>query len=162
MDEVTIKGIRAELGYDPLTGHFWWKCGKPGRRKGLIMKAKRHCYLQITYNYKVYRAHRLAFLLMGENLPDNIDHINGDPSDNRWCNLRPCSHQENLRNTKKRSDNTSGYKGVCWHSQMKKWRAYIVVNGGQKSLGLFDTKEEASLAYRTAAEKFYGGFHRYE
>lgn len=101
------------------------------------------------------RMHRLI-----TDAPDKmeVDHINGNGLDNRRSNLRICTHKQNSHNTRKRKDNRSGYKGVGWHTQHNKWRARIVVDGRQKHLGLFDTPEQAAIAYNTAAEQFFGEF----
>ena len=90
----------------------------------------------------------------------DIDHINGDTLDNRRANLRMASHGENIRNSKKPQNNTSGFKGVYWHKQAKKWLAQIKCEAKHHYLGLFDTAEEASLVYETAARKLFGEFYR--
>ncbi len=80
----------------------------------------------------------------------NIDHINHDPLDNRKKNLRICTQQENMFNQRMRIDNKSGYVGVHWHPESKKWRARIYTNKKGKSLGLFTSRKEASRAYKKA------------
>jgi hypothetical protein len=89
-----------------------------------------------------------------------VDHINGNTLDNRKFNLRICTAAENTKNTKLKSSNTSGYKGVAWHTGTNKWRAYIVLDNRQKHLGLFKTKEEAALSYNEAALKYHKSFAR--
>jgi len=86
------------------------------------------------------------------------DHINGDKLDNRRANLRVCSTSDNNRNQRLSKDNTSGFKGVCWNKQSKKWQANITVNWKQKSLGLFATPSQAHDAYQKAAIEFHGDF----
>ena len=83
-----------------------------------------------------------------------VDHINGNPLDNRRENLRVCSQQENSCNRGKNSNNKSGYKGVSWNKQCEKWRAAI--NG--KHIGIFDTPEEAHQAYCEAARELHNEF----
>ena len=87
---------------------------------------------------------------------DIIDHINHDTLDNRRCNLRICTHSENMRNRGKANTNTSGYKGVC--KKGSKWSARIGVDGERLYLGTFETKEEACSAYCEAALKYHGEF----
>lgn len=97
-------------------------------------------------------------LIMNAQNGQMIDHINGNVLDNRKENLRLCNKSTNAMNCKVHKHNTSGYKGVAWHKQMKKWRAYIVINDKQKSLGLYKTKEEAAKAYNKAALELFGEF----
>lgn len=90
--------------------------------------------------------------------PSQIDHKNRDSLDDRIDNLRPATNNQNARNTSRRSNNTSGYKGVsldCWTSRYK---ASIKVNGRTLNLGRFDTAAEAYVAYCKAAKKYYGVF----
>lgn len=90
-----------------------------------------------------------------------VDHINGNRLDNRKCNLRICSISENLKNQKRRNDNTSNYKGVYWNKEMNKWRALISVNNKRKHLGYYVTPELAYAAYCEAAKKYHGEFANY-
>jgi len=122
-----------------------------------------HGYRRICIDNRVYLAHRLAWLYMtGEWPKHQIDHINGNKNDNRHVNLREATNSENMRNTGKRSDNSSGFKGVYWNSEKMRWSAQISYNGRHKSLGTFDTAEEAHVAYRSASEKLHGQFARAE
>jgi hypothetical protein len=87
-----------------------------------------------------------------------IDHVNGVRHDNRIKNLRLATHEENLRNSNMPSNNTSGIKGVSWHSAGRKWVAYVNVTKKRFNLGLFDTIEEAEQAVRAARELNHGKF----
>ena len=89
-----------------------------------------------------------------------VDHINGDPSDNRRCNLRITTQSGNLRNSRLRSDSTTGYKGVSLDKRDGMYRAYINYKGKQISLGYYDTPEEAAAAYDKAAVFYFGEFAR--
>ena len=89
-----------------------------------------------------------------------VDHINGNGLDNRRCNLRICEPGENSRNQKKRINNKSGYKGVSWIKDKKKWKSCICFNYKNIHLGFFDSIEEAASAYALASQKIHGKFKR--
>lgn len=101
------------------------------------------------------KAHHAAFIIMEENKPEEVDHINGIRSDNSWVNIRSVTRLENTKNRKLRSDNPSGYPGVAFRKEQNKWRAKISHKGKRISLGQFVTEEEAILA-RKEAEIMYG------
>lgn len=87
-----------------------------------------------------------------------VDHINGNSLDNRRSNLRLASVNENARNSRHKSTNTSGYKGVSWSKHHKNWQAVIKVNSKAVHLGHFDTPEAAYAAYCEGAAKYHGEF----
>lgn len=97
-------------------------------------------------------------LIMGSTKGMATDHINRDKLDNRIENLRTCTTSENMMNRGKQTNNTSGYKGVFWSIPAKRWRAQIVVMKKAIHLGLFDTPEEASTAYKKMAIKLHGEY----
>ena len=89
-----------------------------------------------------------------------VDHINGDPLDNRRENLRAATHAENSRNMGLSKKNTTGYKGVRWNKNLKKWRASIWVGGRHMHLGLYTDARSAALAYNDAATLHFGEYAR--
>lgn len=89
-----------------------------------------------------------------------VDHINGNGLDNRRCNLRPADKTTNGQNRTRTCANTSGYKGVTWHKQGRKWAAQLQATGRRIHLGLFDSKIAAALAYDDAARRHFGEFAR--
>lgn len=89
-----------------------------------------------------------------------VDHINYDTLDNTRKNIRIVDRSLNMANTKVRSTNTSGFKGVCWDKQRNKWAAEITVNYKSKHLGRFDSKIQAAKVYNEAAKKVFGEFAR--
>ena len=116
-----------------------------------------------------FRLHKRGYVFSGKhkllhrilmNAPDDkqVDHINGDKLDNRKCNLRICTHQENNMNVGKRKDNSSGFKGVCFHKQHQKFQAQIYIDGKKKYLGLFEKAEDAFKVYCQAGKKLHGDF----
>lgn len=88
------------------------------------------------------------------------DHINGNPLDNRRCNLRLASHSENMRNRKLRKDSCSGFKGVFWVPSNRNWRAQIQCDGKKHHLGIFGDPISAAKAYNEAALRIHGRFAR--
>lgn len=91
------------------------------------------------------------------------DHINGNTLDNRRCNLRICTHAENMRNRRMQQNNTSGYRGVVYAKAMKRikrWRTVIRTDFGRKTIGIYKTVKEAAIAYDKAALIYHGEFAR--
>lgn len=120
-------------------------------------------YRRLMLNGISYLEHRLVWLIFEGDIPDGyeIDHIDGDRANNRRTNLRLVTRQQNNMNCGDSKNSTSGIKGVSWHDERNKWRAYIMIDYRQKHLGLFDTKEEAKAA-RVAAEHLLFGEYRRE
>lgn len=162
MRKLTHSEVRELMDYDAETGIFTWKVAvsnlKPGTRVGTI-SPKTGAVGVIVRNERWY-AHRLAFLWMGVPVPKIVDHIDGNPTNNAWANLRPATPQQNGANSKRSKNNTSGYKGVYWQKQIERWCAEIWVNRKKHFLGTFDTPEAAHAAYVEAAKKFNGEFAR--
>ena len=93
------------------------------------------------------------------NNPKNrvVDHINRNKLDNRKCNLRICTINENVRNCNLSKNNTSGFTGVAKH-HTGKWRTYIMVNRKQIGLGIFENFEDAIGARVTGEIEYFGEF----
>lgn len=160
---LTHKALKGEVEYKPLTGLFYrlktHRTVKAGDVAGGIHQLSQHpkSYIRIGVLGKYYSAHRLAWFYMTGQWPvRDIDHINQDSLDNRWANLRECSHQENGQNQKKYTNNTSGTTGVHLRSSGK-WRARIFYKGKHINLGNFDSFDAAVLARKNAAKEL--GFH---
>lgn len=154
---LTQERLKELVNYDPTSGEFTWKIGrKKASQSSTCGRIDSHGYKVIGIDYSKYRACRLAFLYMDGKFPDDqVDHINRDKKDDRWCNLRNVTSIENNQNTIKKSNNTSGYKGVSWSKKSNKWLAQICFKGKRHYLGHFDNPENASTAYKQAASKLH-------
>jgi hypothetical protein len=152
---------RELLRYERDTGRLIWKRHMTPRARmekeaGVIQSGR---YRRIGIYGRYYMAHRLAWLIETGKWPDKeIDHVNGICYDNRWCNLRPATTQQNNRNTL--HANKSGLIGASYHSGTGRFRAQIRTSSGRKFLGWFDTAEQAHAAYRDAARAHHGEFSR--
>lgn len=141
------------VSYDPGSGIFTRKPdGKP------IGKPDRKGYLLFSVCNQNYRAHRLAWFYMAGSWPTaEIDHINGDPGDNRWSNLRECNHQQNNHNQPKRRNNTSGVKGVSL-TKTGKWHVQVCLNYKIHNGGLYDKLSDAKAAAIKLRGRLHGEF----
>lgn len=138
----------SEFRYDPETGKLWREAGTRDPRG----------YFHVQFQGEQHLSHRVAWFLYYGKWPDLfVDHINGNPSDNRIVNLRLATRAENGHNRGKARNNTSGFKGVSRHVQGH-WQAIITVRGKAKFLGSFATREAASTAYQKAALAYHGEF----
>ena len=157
---LTQERLKELLSYDPATGVFRWRVSLSNRApSGSVAGCIRpDGYVQIMIDGKHYLAHRLAWLYVHGELAPQLDHADGNPSNNRISNLRPATQSQNNGNARKRSDNTSGKKGVSWHKRDKKWQSRIKHNGRQIYLGYFETAKAAHAAYCEKARELFGEF----
>ena len=158
---ITQNELKELMEYDPETGVFTWKVSPNWAIKaGSVAGNTTHKgYRRITINGKEYRCARLAYFYMTGQWPKNeMDHINREPADDRWENLREFTSTQNNRNRGSFKNNTSGHKGVCWMKQNNKWRAQIWVDNKFKNLGLFNTIEEAVAVRKEAELEHFGEF----
>ena len=145
--------------YNPNTGIFIRKIDRNKKYlKGSEAGYKKDGYRRINIKRKHYYAHRLAFLITYNALPEMIDHVNGIRDDNRLLNLREATNHQNCMNRPMATKNRSGYKGVSFHTQSKKWRARINLNKQEITLGSFTCPIEAAKAYNKAALELHGEF----
>lgn len=148
---LTQEILKSILSYDKDTGVFAWKIS-PNVKVHVGDVAGRnqyHGYREIWYNYKVYKAHRLAWLYeYGEWPPNQIDHINGIKNDNRIKNLRLATPRENSLN--KKCHRQGHLVGARFDARRNRWQAHIVINGKWVHIGMFATEQEASAAYLNA------------
>jgi HNH endonuclease/AP2 domain len=156
---VSLERLRQVLDYDPLTGIFTWKAPTSNRVKiGSVAGSDKHDgYLTITVDGLAEYAHRLAWLFVYGVLPERqLDHRNGNPSDNRISNLRLATPVQNSQNkVKPQRNGTTGLLGVCYFKRTGKWTANITAAGERHYLGYFDTPEQASEAYWAAKRELH-------
>lgn len=155
--------------YDPTSGMLSWRHleGHPlsatelrwnaklgGKEAGTVAK---NGYRYVNLSKSLYLAHRIIWKMVTGQEPVCIDHINHNPLDNRFHNLRAVDHAGNMQNLPLRKTSKSGVGGVSWCRSKKSWRAYITINKKTHYLGYFVTIEDAALA-RKAKERELG-FH---
>lgn len=168
MLELPIDFLKECFVYDGATGRLFWKrrprhhfssdnawlasnsqfagtiAGSPNKKRRWSTKI----------NGKLYQNHRIVWAILTGAWPDDqIDHMNGDPEDNRIENLRVVSNTDNQKNRWISSRNTSGVNGVYWRERDQVWSAAIREGGKQKHLGHFRTRDEATAARRAAEER---------
>lgn len=173
-----IETLHRVLICDPIAGKLFWKARTPDLFASSKMGPEKSCamwnaanagqeamltidadgYRHGTLFGRSYRANRVIWAMVHGRWPDGlIDHVNGDPLDNRLVNLRDVSHSENQRNLSRPVNNTSGHIGVTFCKQTGRWAARIKVNRKMIHIGRFDTIEEAAAA--RAERQTALGFH---
>lgn len=142
-------------------GELFWKTltgnrAKIGRKAG---KYRKDGYCVIGVKTKTLYGHRIIWEMHNGLIPEGLtlDHIDGNPSNNRLENLRLATHQQNLMNQKKKIYGKVCYKGV-WLNKNKRYVANIHYNGKTKYLGTFDTPEQAAFAYNISAKELFGEY----
>jgi hypothetical protein len=145
--------------YDADTGVFTWI--KKTSRKVVVGRVAgsphRGGYITIGIDGRLYLAHRLAMLSVTGEFPIfDVDHINGNRSDNKYANLRIASRKENLQNIHgPMKTNTSNVLGAHKITGCDRWAAKISVDGVQRYLGCFKTPQEAGVVYMAAKRNLH-------
>jgi hypothetical protein len=96
--------------------------------------------------------------ILGETDGLMTDHINGNRTDNRRCNLRLATSSQNNSNRAPRAGCVSEYKGVRWDNVQKKWYVKIAINRQIKHIGYFRDEKKAAIAYNEAAKQYHGEY----
>lgn len=170
----TPEQLRELLRYEPETGKLYWKprpaeLFKDKRSHGAwnARYAGKEAFTAISnQGYRCgrvfdrkHQAHRVSWAVhYGEWPRAEIDHVDNDRRNNRIGNLREATRSENMRNRGIENKNKSGYKGVSWCKQNRKWVARIGVDGKSIWLGRFSDIQDAANAYKTAAKEAFGEF----
>ena len=140
--------LREALAYDPGTGIFSWKVHRrpqspPGTKAGWHSGKKAQ---RIELEGQNYLVHRLAWFYIHGAWPNQIDHINGDRSDNRIVNLRPADNSQNQANMAAKSNNSTGYRGISIRGAGYVVQLYKTENGKKhKITKQFKALEDAKL-----------------
>lgn len=154
---LTAERLREVINYDPETGALTWKIkrrkGNAGETAGSVSGGG---YVQVGIDWGLHAAHRLAWLYVHGRYPDgDIDHINGDRTDNRLCNLRDVPRRMNAQN-RRATLALTGVMGVS--AKRGKFVARIWDGESNLYLGTFATAEEAGAAYIDAKLRLHAGF----
>jgi len=157
----TQEELRKLFHYEAKTGRIFWKA-RPGVTGWNTRYAGKEAFLCLTNGHKrgmlfrnsVY-AHRVIWKMVTGEDPPEIDHIDGNPLNNSWRNLRVAVGGANQKNCELRNDNKSGHVGVVRRGD--RWIAQIGVNGTTKHIGIYDSVGLAIAARKRAQEEY--GFH---
>lgn len=158
---ITRERLVELLSYSPVKGEFRWKRNRARTAKaGDVAGTIHRGYCRIRIDGTSYLAHRLAWLHEHGAFPlGDLDHINGDRSDNRLSNLREATASQNLGNSKVSANNVMGLKGV--HKKTDSvFVAQISINRKSVHLGYFSCPAAAHFAYQIAADQHFGEFAR--
>lgn len=160
-DEVLLSRAKELLNYCPETGVFTWKVRRRyGVNAGDVAGYKNpRGYTTLTIDNGCYRAHRVAWAMHYGTWPTlELDHIDGNRSNNCIANLREVSRSTNGQNQRKpMAKGSSGFLGVSYSKECQKYRAGIYVNKKTISLGFFSTAEQAHAAYVNAKRQLHEG-----
>lgn len=166
MADCHCKGISFEeikSLFDYKDGQLIWKTGRVGTKgtaAGCVHKATG--YIKVKIKNKGLMAHRLIFFLHHGFLPECVDHIDGNKSNNKIENFRAATKSQNSMNQKIRSTNTSSIKGLSWHRVNKKWKVSLCKEYKIYYFGTYEDRELAELVAIEATEKLHGNFSAYK
>jgi hypothetical protein len=159
MNKETLLGM-----FEYRDGNLYRKHSSGGSKAGDLVGWTTYCngrpYRKMTFRRRTIYVHQAIFMMEHGYLPRVIDHENGDSLDNHISNLRPADQSRNIANSRMSRANTSGYKGVTWRADTKKWAAQLMVKGKHISLGSFATAEDANAAYVAGSRQHFGEFSR--
>lgn len=118
-------------------------------------------YIDVKVNGIGYPIARIIWAMQsGQSEFGHVDHIDGDPTNNRMSNLRLATFAENARNRTHKSNNSSGVRGVTWHKPSRKWWVRVTLEGKTHSFGVYKTIEEAAVVAYEAKQRMFGEFAR--
>lgn len=140
-------------------GNLYWTNNGPIKMRGkLAGTINERGYVKVSVADKRYGVHQIVFAMHNGYIPENIDHINGNKSDNRIENLRPATKAQNGYNRKLPPNNTSGAKNVSYRADTNKWRVDVRVDGKSHCFGSYEDFDLAELVAIEARNKYHGKF----
>jgi len=151
--------------YNPITGELTYKKDsyrkKKGDKVGCVSESNKYnrLTLRLDGKSKTFYAHRIIWFIVFGEVPNVIDHIDGNGKNNKLDNLRNGTHQENTFNAGASKNNSSGYKGVSFDKSRNKWLAQIGIDNQRKFIGRFSSAKDASDAYENQAKKLFKGLY---
>lgn len=153
-----------QLLFDYRDGKLFWSdrhklAGREAGYECVLSDGRK--YRKIRVGDKQYLTHRLVFMFFNGYMPAKVDHSDRDTLRNDITNLRPATNSQNGYNSKIHARNTSGEKGVGWHTASGKWRARVRVEGRTRELGLYEDLELAALVATEARNLYHGAFARH-
>lgn len=154
--------MKEYVGYNEITGTLFWlkNRGTRGIKGAAIKRINPGGYAEIYFAGKSYLAHRVCWwLYYGMEPTGEIDHINGDRTDNRISNLRLATREQNARNCRVKNTSSTGVKGVS--RDRNSFRASCYMDGVRNYLGSYKSIEEAADAVRRFREKYHEEFHNH-
>jgi hypothetical protein len=156
-NDITEETLKKRLNLNKETGVFTWN--STGKLAGYT-NPDGYCFIRL--NYRLYRVHRLVWLYEKGYFPSKeLDHIDGNPSNNRLNNLRECSSSENKCNATLRKDNTSKIKGVHFYKAAQKWQVYLSYKKTRHFLGYYESFLDACCVIITARQKLHKEFAKH-
>lgn len=159
----TLTQAEAHRLFEYRDGTLYWKPKIMSRGRPSVLDGKKvgcqngNGYLVVVHNKRKYYLHQLIFLMHNGYIPSNIDHVDGIGSNNRIENLREASVSQNMQNTKLNTLNISGFKGVHFNKQKKKWQAKLWLHGKQIAR-IFESKDLAIEFMGLFREMAHGQF----
>lgn len=167
--------ITEALRFDAISGNIYWNtrplhhfvdaasCARwntrfAGKQAGTD-DGRGYFYFRLN-GKKIYVHRAIWFFTKGPMIPKEIDHIDGNPSNNDPANLRPADRSGNSANVRSAVGSTSKFLGVCWYAKDRRWVAAITKNRKKTVLGYFRNEMAAARAYDAAAREIHGVFAR--
>lgn len=143
---MTQAELKSVLVYRPRLGKFEHPDGTPYHVR---IQTRGYVQIRIKQKGRLYLAHRLAWLYMTGSWPDfEVDHDDGDPSNNKWKNLKAATFGHQRQNAAPKSGNRSGYTGLSWNNTSGRWHVRVGINGKVVSGGTYKHKEPAVIALK--------------